>query len=219
MIQMSSINKLNFASVKKNYDRDGFVILRNLLDVQALSELRDRALSAADELLDNNNDDSAYKNIIKSLDKRDPWFNHQLAQGSHVSLMKYLLNGEIEGVSAAWFDRPDGSPHGISPHVDVIGSYREPDAGATIWFALDQAQIENGCLYYLRGSHKNKYPINTFISGIDTQSKDAVAAELKPGDAVIHSALTIHWSCGNESGHPRRAISYFYWKTGIQDKM
>ena len=59
MIQMSSINKLNFASVKKNYDRDGFVILRNLLDLRALSELRDRALSAADELHDGNNDESA----------------------------------------------------------------------------------------------------------------------------------------------------------------
>ena len=214
---MSNINDQNFASVKKDFDRDGFVILKNLLSKQALSELRDRAQFAAREVLVNNNDTSPYENIIKSLDKRDPWFSHQLECGTHVSLIKYLLNGEIEGASAAWFDRPDGSSDGISPHVDIIGSYRKPDAGATIWFALDRAQIENGCLYYLRGSHKNKYPMKTFISGVDTQSKDAVAAELEPGDAVIHSALTIHWSCGNVSGHPRRAISYFYWKAGIQN--
>ena len=219
MVHMSNINKLNFASVKKNYDKDGFVILKNFLNEKALLELRNRALSAAKELRENNNDNSPYQNIIKSLDKRDPWFNHQLEHGTHVSLMKYLLNGEIEGASAAWFDRPDGSSRGISPHVDIIGSYRKPDAGATIWFALDQAKIDNGCLHYLRGSHKIKYPTETFISGIDTQSKDAVAAELEPGDAVIHSALTIHWSLGNGSGHPRRAISYFYWKAGIKGKI
>ena len=32
MVHMSNINKLNFASVKKNYDKDGFVILKNFLN-------------------------------------------------------------------------------------------------------------------------------------------------------------------------------------------
>ena len=93
VIHMSNINRSNFASVKKNYYRDGFVILKNFLDEKALSELRNRALSAAKELRENNNDNSPNQNIIKSLDKRDPWFNHQLKRGTHVSLMKYILNG------------------------------------------------------------------------------------------------------------------------------
>ena len=44
----------------------------------------------------------------------------------------------------------------------------------------------------------------------DTE-KDAVAAEVAPGDAVIHSALTVHWSGPNRSDRPRRAVSFFYW--------
>merc|ERR1711879_147032 len=42
---------------------------------------------------------------------------------------------------------------------------------------------------------------------------------MQPGDAIIHSARTVHWSRKSESfSLRRRAVSYFYWKTStLQD--
>ena len=65
-------------------------------------------------------------------------------------------------------------------------------------------------MHYLRGSHEETHPNQNFITDIETDSDDVVQVEVNPGDAVIHNALTVHWSGGNKSDMPRRAISYFY---------
>ena len=53
------------------------------------------------------------------------------------------------------------------------------------------------------------------IPGVDKNSSEAVFAELEPGDAVIHDARIVHWSEGNLSEFPRRAVSYFYFSKKI----
>lgn len=201
---------------KKRYDDDGFVILRNCLGMSEVAALRERAVPLADRLFRAHGNHSTYRNVLKSLQRVDPWFEEQLNAGPHVPLIKHLLNDDVVGASAAWFDRPEGEVQGFKPHVDVIGSYREPDAGATIWFALDRADTKNGCLHYLRGSHKAGHRDGSFVHDIDHESADVFAAQLNPGDAIIHSALTVHWSGGNESGAPRRAVSYFYFSARSQ---
>ena len=80
--------------------------------------------------------------------------------------------------------------------------------GATIWIALDRADEENGCLRYVRGTHKLELP-NKMGLDFDADSEGAIAVEVSPGDAAIHSALTVHWSEPNRSDRSRRAISYF----------
>jgi len=200
----------DFDAIKRDFDRDGFVVLPGYLSVAEVEELRNRAVPLAQELMKTEGDTGRFRNILKSLHRHDDWFDEQLNDGRHVPLIRYLLNDDVHGASAAWFDRPEGETQGVDPHVDALRRGNEPDAGATIWFALDPVNTENGCLYYLRGSHKNAYPGGILISGIDIESEDAIAAELNSGDAVIHNALTVHWSGANTTGLPRRAVSFFY---------
>ena len=82
--------------------------------------------------------------------------------------------------------------------------------GATIWIALDRADQENGCLRYVRGTHKLDLQSKIGLD-FDADSEGAIAVEVNPGDAAIHSALTVHWSEPNRSDRSRKAISYFYW--------
>ncbi|MGI9233002.1 MAG: phytanoyl-CoA dioxygenase family protein [Woeseiaceae bacterium] len=201
----------DFAALKRDYDRDGFVVLPGYLSSGEVEALRDRAVPLAKKLLEEVGDSERYRNVLKSLNQYDDWFDEQLSDGRHVPLMHYLMGGDVRGVSAAWFDRPEGESLGIDPHVDAIGRNKRVDAGATIWIALDPVDAGNGCLHYLRRSHFNEYPDAIPIPGIDTESEDAIAVELSPGDAVIHNALTVHWSGGNETGQPRRAVSFFYF--------
>lgn len=198
---------MNFEEVKRDYDRDGFVLIPGYLSPTELTELRDRAIRLTDELFTKKES----KGILEGLEKCDSWFENQLLRGKHVELLKTLLEDDLQPASAAWFDRPSGSTTGIDPHLDAIGRAHAPKAGCTIWLALDAADPDNGCLYYSRGSHKTEQPHKFPILGFDTASEDAVAAEVQPGDAVIHSGLTVHWSGANHSDRSRRAISYFYW--------
>jgi phytanoyl-CoA hydroxylase len=202
---------LDLDAVKQDYEREGFVVLRGYLDASEVDELRQHAFPLASGLLSEKGDAGRFRNLLKTLHKHDPWFDEQLNNGRHLPLIRHLLNGDVYGASAAWFDRPEGETEGLDPHVDALGRDRDPDAGATIWFALDPVNTGNGCLHYLKGSHRNEYPDQIPIPGIDTESEEVFAAELEPGDAVIHNALTIHWSGGNSTGQPRRAVSYFYF--------
>ena len=200
-----------FKALKEQYDRDGFVVLRNYLSNAELKDLHDHAVPLATAILAKQDSDGKYRNLLKSLNRHDDWFDDQLNKGKHLPLVRYLVGDNVFGATAAWFDRPEGETGGVDPHVDAIGRERNPDAGATIWFALDPVNVGNGCLHYLRGSHRNAYPATIPIPGIDTESDDACPMELEPGDAAIHNALTVHWSGGNTTGLPRRAVSYFYF--------
>ena len=151
-----------------------------------------------------------YKNVIKSLHHYDSYLDAQLKSGKHVQFLEQLLGGEVEGLSVAWFGSPEGDPQGIDPHVDVLGRDGDSKSGVTIWFALDPVNIKNGCLRYLPGSHREEYTNVMPIPNIDRESADVIAAELEPGDAVVHSAHTVHWSGGNHSDEPRDAVSFFY---------
>jgi len=193
--------------MKRDFDRDGFIILPGYLSPSELTELSERAEKCMSEVHNGKTD----KSIMKGLNIHDPWFQGQLERGKHVDLIEVLIEDKVIPASAAWFDKPAGKSSKLKPHFDAIGSPRVPPGGCTIWIALDRANQENGCLYYAKGSHRTEHDDSALFLDFDTDSDDTVAAEAEPGDAIIHSALTIHWSGANQSERSRRAISYFYW--------
>ena len=207
---MTAGNEDKLRLLKAEYDRNGFVVVRGFLSDAEVRELRIRALPLADRMTSQDHGAGKYKNVIKSLHHYDSYLDAQLKSGKHVQFLEQLLGGEVEGLSVAWFGRPEGDPQGIDPHVDVLGVDGDSKSGVTIWFALDPVNIKNGCLRYLPGSHREEYANVMPIPNIDRESADVIAAELEPGDAVVHSAHTVHWSGGNHSDKPRDAVSFFY---------
>ena len=196
---------------KRDFDRDGFVILRGYASPAEVAQLRAHAEPLAERLLAPlRGTDQHFKDTLKNLNHECSWFAEQLAAGRHVPLMRTLIGDELEPATAAWFDRPAGSGQVVAPHIDGGGRGRGPSVGATIWIALDAAGLDNGCLHYGRGSHLTEFSKGVFVGDFD-KCKNAVATEVSPGDAVVHNALTVHWSGPNLSNRPRRAVSFFYW--------
>lgn len=208
------VEHTDLADLKHRYDEDGFVVLRGHLHDPELAELRQRANALASALLAKRGSGgkvAPFANVLKNLNLDDAWFAQQLTAGDHLSLMRMLIGSDLAPASAAWFNRPPGSAERIDPHIDGVGRPRIGQVGATIWIALDAANVVNGCLHYARGSHKVAHPPGLPIPGFQTATADAVPVEVSAGDAVVHSALTVHWSGPNPSENPRRAVSYFYW--------
>jgi hypothetical protein len=140
-------------ALKENFNCNGFIVLRDYLSLTELNELRDHALPLIKRLAQSRQTTGQYSNLLKSLHRHDLWFQGQLDNGRHVSLVQQLLGTEMVGCSVAWFDRPVGEATGVPPHVDVQRGEGNINKGITIWLALDLVNRNIGCLHYLRGSH------------------------------------------------------------------
>jgi ectoine hydroxylase-related dioxygenase (phytanoyl-CoA dioxygenase family) len=108
-------------------------------------------------------------------------------------------------------------------HLDVpYWSFTSVDA-ITIWIALDDATLENGCLYYVPGSHKARKFDNVAIGpGIgalfdiypDWRDVRAVPCPVPAGGALLHNGLTFHGAGANMTPGRRRAITCAYMPDG-----
>ncbi len=105
---------------------------------------------------------------------------------------------------------------------DPFWSFSSPDA-ISIWVALDDSTLENGCLYFMPGTHKRA----TFkSSGIGENLGDlfnvypqwknnpTVAAPMKAGSCSFHNGLVAHAAGANMTPGWRRAMTCLYMPDG-----
>ena len=137
----------------------------------------------------------------------------------------------LEGAVRFWHDQLFCKPahHGgvVAWHQDYSYWTRtQPMAHLTCWMALDDSTRDNGCLYYVPGSHKwNLLPItglagdmNEIISVLNEEQKQAfrpMPIELKRGQCSFHHPLTVHGSYENRSARPRRATLVNVFRDGV----
>lgn len=84
-----------------------------------------------------------------------------------------------------------------------------------VWIALDEALIENGCMFVIPGSH-HRGPVVHFnrrdwqICDTDVAADEAVAVPLKPGGCLFFHGLIHHGTPPSQSPLRRRALQYHY---------
>ena len=103
-------------------------------------------------------------------------------------------------------------------HQDSTFIYTEPESCLGFWFALEDATVDNGCLYFIPGGHlaplkQRNYRLSD--NTLTTEVLDAepwpeglkLAAEATTGTLVIFHGRTPHLSGHNQSAHSRHAYS------------
>jgi ectoine hydroxylase-related dioxygenase (phytanoyl-CoA dioxygenase family) len=97
----------------------------------------------------------------------------------------------------------------------------------TCWIGLDDSTRDNGCLYYVPGSHKwNLLPMTGLTGNMDEivtvltpgqrEAFRPIPIELKRGQCSFHHPLMVHGSYANRSNHPRRATLVNVFKDGVK---
>jgi len=138
------------------------------------------------------------------------------------------MASQLAGVNGIriWHDqalikRPWANP--TSWHLDTpFWSFSDRRA-LSIWVALDDATLENGCLYFIPGSYlyttfqnpgigKNMDAIFEFYPQF-IKSK-SVAVPMKAGSCSFHNGLTIHGAGANMTNGFRRAMTCAYMPDG-----
>jgi len=112
----------------------------------------------------------------------------------------------------------------VTPHQDRMYAYNDPFKIVGIWIALEDATIENSCLWFIPGSHSkptkrrlirnpNEQEFNEgkvlIFTGEEDQYDDSafVPVEVKAGDAVVFHGQAVHKSGQNESPASRQIFA------------
>lgn len=121
----------------------------------------------------------------------------------------------------ALFKRPWANP--TAWHLDTpFWSFSDRRA-ISIWIALDDATLENGCLYFIPGSHlSTNFKTSSIGKNMDgifqvypqfAKTQPFVAA-MKAGSCSFHNGLTIHGAGANMTPGFRRAMTCAYMPEG-----
>lgn len=211
-----------YSQFKPSYDRDGFVIVRQLLDTAELAELQcnlDRYIRDVVPTLPDTAaffDDKSRPETLKQMQhmQGDAFFRDYVRHPNWVALAETLVGEAAACESPEWFNKPPGTNHITPPHQDNYYFCLAPPNVVTIWLALDAVDDENGCLRYVAGSHLRGFRPHArsrvlgFSQGITDHGPADVAREvpihLQPGDAVAHHGMTIHRAEANRSATRQR---------------
>ena len=157
-----------------------------------------------------------------------PAFHDVLWSPAFLVAASQLLDGAVRFWHDQLFCKPAHHGGVVAWHQDYSYWTRtQPMAHLTCWIALDDSTRDNGCLYYVPGSHKwNLLPItglagdmNEIMTVLDEEQKQAfrpVPVELKRGQCSFHHPLTVHGSYENRSDRPRRATLVNVFRDGVR---
>jgi phytanoyl-CoA hydroxylase len=106
----------------------------------------------------------------------------------------------------------------VDVHQDAAFLYTEPNSCIGFWFALEDATIENGCLWAKPGGHttslrswfRRKPSGGTEMHMLDNESlsmEGMIPLEVKKGTCIVLHGLLPHYSLPNTSGKSRQAYS------------
>lgn len=160
--------------------------------------------------------------------RTEPGFHDVLWSPAAVMAASQLLGGPVR----LWHDQLFCKPahHGgvVAWHQDYSYWTRtQPMSHLTCWIALDDSTVDNGCLYYIPGSHRwnllpmtgltgNMDEIMTVLSPEQRAEFHPVPIELKRGQCSFHHPLMVHGSYENRSDRPRRATLINFFRDGVR---
>lgn len=223
----------------KSFHRDGF-----LAGVQVLSDRQVEALCAElAGLMDPSHSSHKLFHEYHSNESSNPdtilfhalgaWrtgpaFHDVLWSPAFLVAASQLLDGPVRFWHDQLFCKPAHHGGVVAWHQDYSYWTRtQPMAHLTCWMALDDSTRDNGCLYYVPGSHRwNLLPVtglagdmNEIMTVLDDDQKKAfqpVPIELKRGQCSFHHPLTVHGSYENRSDRPRRATLVNVFRDGVR---
>lgn len=213
---------------RRQYDEDGFVIVRSMFDVEETALLRtamekdpairshmidrlDAGGKATRIALWNRAGDSVYGMAARCLRMVDTM---EEIVGGPVYHFQSKLTAKEPFEGGAWEWHQD---YGYWYYNGCIFPYL-----ASCQIALDRSFRENGCLTMVRGSHKmgriDHVPVPGEGQNIAdpkrmaeiTRRHEVVPVELEPGDAVFFHCNTLHRSAQNTSAHRRWTLLCCY---------
>ncbi len=156
-----------------------------------------------------------------------PWIADVTRHPKILDLVEDVLGPDIFCWNTSFFIKEARDPGFVSWHQDATyWGLSSPDV-ATVWLAFSPANKISGCMKFIPGTHKSQvqhadtfHKDNLLSRGqeiaVDVHEKDAVYAELKPGQASLHHVLLFHGSAPNQSDDRRIGLAIRYISADVK---
>lgn len=207
--------------LREAYERDGYLILRGLLDQRDLEELGEAvgAPLVQEQRHANRRKEYGGLSIIHDIIYLDPAFLKLARNPKLLDVVEVLIgaNIEIQHCKINWKPAEVGAGE-VKWHQDFPYLPHTNYDLCAAFIVLEGTTTENGCMRVIPGSHKLG-PLNhtdengNFLPYVSDERFveahcEAVDLILGPGDVSIHHVLTLHSSYPNRSHNSRCAIVY-----------
>ncbi|XP_050356783.1 phytanoyl-CoA dioxygenase, peroxisomal-like [Nymphalis io] len=220
---------------RRFYMDNGYLVIKGFLDFATLYNYKQRFLQICKGIVDSGNiivvKETSLKskgvtgeNLINKLQDihYDDVFMTYTEHPRLLDVVAQFIGPDIRVMNSMFINKPSGSTR-HPPHQDMFYfPFGPAEKIIASWTAIDDVNVENGCLYVLPQTHKRNivYPhdniaaANNMYHGIidpaATSHPAPVQLEMSPGDTVFFHPLLVHGSGANTSGRHRKCISAHY---------
>jgi phytanoyl-CoA hydroxylase len=233
------------ADQRRQWAEDGFVILRGRLERSMVEAQLDRAvelcrLDAAGERLSKGAFVAPEKNSwpgaseaedfvskVFLLHHWDPVFGPVSRDPRILAAAANLLGPDLDCFLSQFIFKNPGAI-GQPWHQDSFYFPFEPDHQVGIWIAVTAATEDNGPLWVLPGSHRERVHAHVadtrpdanfgYVEIVDHDMADEVCVLMEPGDVLVFDSHLMHRSKNNGSDRARAAMVYHYGIAGTVDR-
>ena len=144
-----------------------------------------------------------------------------------VAIARDVLGPDVIGWGSHFFCKMPGDGKAVAWHQDASYWPMTPSKTATIWLAIDKADLGNACMSFIAGSHhyghltwrdSREDENNVLNQTVDDaeQLGNAVSIELEAGEVSVHSDLLLHGSKANDSNRRRCGLTLRYCTPDVQ---
>jgi ectoine hydroxylase-related dioxygenase (phytanoyl-CoA dioxygenase family) len=205
------------------FEENGYLVVENLIDGETIEEYKqiyndfiDGKIDVGDNRRDLKGEDKqAKKESITQIlvpSRYLPALKDSVYYKKISLVARQLLGEDLEIDFDMLINKPPHS-NAITPwHQDCAYWIDMPDKRAiSAWMPLDEATLDNGCMWYIPASHLKPMRKHTSTAkngalSCEAFESEAVYVELQPGSVVLHHGATVHYSRGNTTDSQRRAM-------------
>ncbi len=231
---MAATSQPPAASLQERYAEQGFALLPGLIPPEEVAELRREVLGifrgergAVDGIvpleasLPEPEVLRSY-NAIHFPHKLSPLVRRTMGHPRLVEVLTQVIGPNVKCMQSMLFVKGPGKP-GQSWHQDEYYIPTRDRSLTGAWIALEDATVENGCLWVIPGSHReafirrrHRYSGDEYAD-VDTcelapfTDQDQRPVEVPPGGVVFFNGYLLHSSLRNRSpGSSRLALVFHY---------
>jgi len=231
---MTTSTHPNSLTLEDAFTRDGFVVLPDFLDADEVRALCDEATAIARgergevegvvPAAAGESDTDVLRRIlcIHFPHKLSPVMEQAARAPRALEVLTRVIGPNVKLVQSMLFIKSEGKP-GQAWHQDENFIPTRDRSLRAVWIALDDATVENGCLWAIPGSHRRgvlypdrehddvRFDCTKESYGFAYDESDAVPLEVRAGTAVLFDGYLLHSSQPNSGRHGmRRALVNHY---------
>jgi phytanoyl-CoA hydroxylase len=209
------------SEARTRYDRDGFVIFRQVLDPGLIAQA-----GAHVAWLQQRHPELRGEDLGHQLVAKDPFWVRLVSDDRLLDIAAEFVGPDIALFASHYICKPPHTGRPVLWHQDGAYWPLEPMEVVTLWLAIDDSTRENGCLRVMPGTHRDdlhdlreREDVDSVLgseSAAEIDESLAVDLTLSAGDVEVHHPHIMHGSNANTSASRRCGLTIRYIPTSTR---